>query len=172
MTYLIKILISGVLALAGAFLATSLFDSTSTTVSAPATTLPQTEVPDEATKTFIETHTPSAVAVGGEWGIPPSVLLACALQTYGFDDTGKFGDNNAWFLLEPKDNWEGETFEMGNIKLRRYDTALESFSDFAKMLSERPEAYTKTKTWWEILKSDGYDAEDLAKQYNLTSIDK
>ena len=170
MTYIVKLLLSIGLAIAGAGIANLVFSSPSATIPQVETT--QTEPPDEATQAFIDIHTPIAQGIGKMYDVPASVLLACALQTYTFDDSGVFEQNNAWFLLPADSNWEGETFEIGKVGLRKYQTALASFEDFAEWLQTQPDTYTRNKTWWQILKDKGYDAEYLVEQFNLTQIDK
>jgi flagellum-specific peptidoglycan hydrolase FlgJ len=77
------------------------------------------------------------VAVGEQkkFGVPASVLLACAyVNSFAGQRTGVAQANN-YFGLPCTGNWDGNTATVEGLCLRKYATPWESFRDFSIFLS-------------------------------------
>lgn len=84
---------------------------------------------------FVRRFENTAMSERKKFGIPASVILACAFVN---SEAGK-GDfvakTNNFFALPCSSDWEGETLNVGGRCLRRYETPWASFRDFSIFLT-------------------------------------
>ncbi len=123
---------------------------------APVSLDPATPVklPQKAAATFVQQHTQAAKAAESTTGIPASFMIAQAAHETGW---GKKDIRNAdgstsfnLFGIKAGANWKGPTTDIttteyvGGVarkmtqKFRAYGSYAESFSDYAKLMSESP----------------------------------
>jgi hypothetical protein len=86
---------------------------------------------------FLKRFAPVAVSERKKFGIPASIILACA---YANSEAGKresAKSANNFFGLACADDWEGENAQIGGECVRRYETAWASFRDFSIFLTSQ-----------------------------------
>ena len=94
--------------------------------------------PDEATAVaFLQRFGKVAVSERKKFGLPASVMLACAYVNSfaGQHETATAANN--FFALPCSDEWEGETATLDGKCVRRYETAWASFRDFSIFLTSQ-----------------------------------
>lgn len=72
-----------------------------------------------------------------KFGIPASVILACAYVNSNAGQAEVSQKANNFFALPCGDDWEGETLKVKGDCVRRYETAWASFRDFSIFLSSQ-----------------------------------
>jgi flagellum-specific peptidoglycan hydrolase FlgJ len=82
-----------------------------------------------------------------KFGIPASVILACAYVNSNAGQNEVSLKANNFFALPCTDEWEGETIKVKGNCVRRYETAWASFRDFSIFLS--------SQEWFGSLKKSG-----------------
>ena len=110
--------------------------------------------------TFVETYYPLAVVAGARFGMNPLVILAQAAVESGWGTSYGARERKNFFGItaagSPNEFWDG-SYSVGQnqyaLKFRTYRTALDSFMDFARLISSRygdahrqsyaPEAYAQ-----------------------------
>jgi len=144
----------------------------------------QKHSPHEATAVaFLQRFGKVAVSERKKFGVPASVLLACAYvnSTAGQRETATTANN--YFALSCSDEWEGETAKVGGKCVRRYETAWASFRDFSIFLtsqewfgSVRKSAGKDWRIWVKELDqkgvSDGGELEKAITTYRLYDLDE
>lgn len=99
---------------------------------------------------FVRRFEKVAVSERKKFGIPSSVLLACAyVNSYAGQRSGLEQTNN-YFALPCTSDWEGETATADGHCVRKYASAWESFRDFS--------IYLTSQEWYgSVKKSAGKD---------------
>lgn len=94
--------------------------------------------PDGATAVaFLQRFGKVAVSERKKFGVPASVLLACAYVNSAAGQRETAATVNNYFALPCSDEWEGETAKVGGKCVRRYETAWMSFRDFSIFLTSQ-----------------------------------
>ena len=98
----------------------------------------QKSSPDGATAVaFLQRFGKVTVSERKKFGVPASVLLACAYVNSAAGQRETATTANNYFALPCSDGWEGETAKIGGKCVRRYETAWASFRDFSIFLSSQ-----------------------------------
>jgi flagellum-specific peptidoglycan hydrolase FlgJ len=115
------------------------------------------------TEAFLKRFAQVAVSERKKFGIPASVILACAhANSQAGRNTGAREANN-FFSLACLDEWEGETTQIDGKCFRQYETAWASFRDFS--------IYLSSQEWYgSFKKSAGKDALKWADQLEKAGI--
>lgn len=123
--------------------------------------LPQ--IPESVAIPFLKRFGKVAVGEQEKFGIPASVILACAY-------VNSFSGQRDWsrqyynyFALGCTTGWEGATETVSGVCLRRYDKAWDSFRDFSKYMNGR-------KDFAELQQSCGNNWKAWAKALNAKKI--
>ena len=144
----------------------------------------QKHSPNEAAAVaFLQRFGKVAMSERKKFGVPASVLLACAYvnSSAGQRETATAANN--YFALSCSDEWEGETSKVGGKCVRRYETAWASFRDFSIFLtsqewfgSVRKSAGKDWRMWAKELDqkgiSDGSELEKVITAYRLYDLDE
>lgn len=95
------------------------------------------DIPETVAIPFLQRFGRVAVGEQQKFGIPASVMLACAYVNSfsGQRDWAKQYHN--YFALGCSSNWEGASENIGGVCVRKYEKAWDSFRDFSKNLSGR-----------------------------------
>jgi flagellum-specific peptidoglycan hydrolase FlgJ len=95
------------------------------------------DIPESVAIPFLQRFGKVAAGEQEKFGIPASVILACAY-------VNSFSGKREWavqyqnyFGLGCGGTWEGATETVGGVCIRRYEKAWDSFRDFSKYLSGR-----------------------------------
>ncbi|MDX1912028.1 MAG: glucosaminidase domain-containing protein [Saprospiraceae bacterium] len=111
----------------------------------------------QATEAFLKRFAQVAVSERKKFGIPASVILACAYANSQSGQHEAAGSANNFFALECSPDWEGESAQIDGKCVRRYETAWASFRDFS--------IYLSSQEWFGSLKkSAGKDAVKWAEK--------
>lgn len=111
----------------------------------------------EATEAFLKRFAQVAVSERKKFGIPASVILACAYANSHSGQHEAAITANNFFALDCTEDWEGETTQIEGKCKRQYETAWASFRDFS--------IYLSSQEWFGALKkSAGKDAEKWAEK--------
>ncbi len=113
---------------------------------------------DKATAiAFVRRFESVAISERKKFGIPASVILACAYLNSAAGKAEGVGQTNNFFALPCSPEWEGEKANVGGRCLRRYETAWASFRDFS--------IYLTSQDWYgSVKKSAGKDWQKWAKE--------
>lgn len=124
----------------------------------------QKSSPDGATAVaFLQRFGKVTVSERKKFGVPASVLLACAYVNSAAGQRETATTANNYFALPCADDWEGETAKIGGKCVRRYETAWASFRDFSIFLS--------SQEWFgSVRKSAGKDWRAWAKELDRKGI--
>ncbi len=95
------------------------------------------EISDAKAEAFLKRFTPVALSERKKFGIPASVLLACAYVNSHAGQSDASLEANNFFDLSCEANWEGETEEFDGSCMRKYESAWASFRDFSIYLSSQ-----------------------------------
>jgi len=141
------------------------------------------KVKAEKAEAFLKRFAKVAVSERKQFGIPASVLLACAFvnSQAGQLETSKAAHNI--FALPCSQEWEGGTTRINGKCVRKYETAWASFRDFSIHLSSqewygslKKSAGKDWRKWADKLgKEDVADAKALKKvieEYQLDELDQ
>jgi uncharacterized FlgJ-related protein len=92
-------------------------------------------VNDSKAEAFLKRFAKVALSERKQFGIPTSVILACAYvnSKSGLEESATTANN--YFALPCTDTWEGETAQIKGQCLRQYESAWASFRDFSIYLS-------------------------------------
>ena len=128
-------------------------------------------VDDATAVAFLKRFGNLAVNERKKFGIPPSVLLACAyVNSHSGQRIAALQANN-FFALPANAGWDGGVATMDGQHFRRYDTAWASFRDFGAMLSQQPWFDEVRKSavidWQQWLK--GLDGKSISDVRNNTA---
>jgi len=95
------------------------------------------EISTTKSEAFLKRFAKVALSEHKKFGIPSSVILACAYVNShsGLLETASVANN--FFALHCADNWEGETEQINGQCLRKYESAWASFRDFSIYLSSQ-----------------------------------
>lgn len=94
--------------------------------------------PDETTTVaFLKRFGKVTVSERKKFGVPASVLLACAYvnSAAGLRESATTANN--YFALPCTDGWKGESAKLGGRCVRKYETAWLSFRDFSIFLTSQ-----------------------------------
>jgi flagellum-specific peptidoglycan hydrolase FlgJ len=145
------------------------------------------EISDEEAMTFFKRFRKVAEEEERKFGIPASVILACAyINSYaGQRDFVKTAHN--YFALTCSKSWEGKSFSQNGKCYREYETAWESYRDFTKTVTQqgwyadfKSSDKTKPAAWISNLVESGVsDVDDfenhalnVIERYHLFELDK
>ncbi len=98
---------------------------------------PEPVVDKPAAVAFIRRFENVAVSERKKFGIPSSILLACAYVNSTAGKADWVNRTNNFFALPCEPDWEGETATINGKCLRRYESAWASFRDFSIFLTSR-----------------------------------
>lgn len=99
---------------------------------------PSTEDVDAAkAEAFLKRFASVAHSERKKFGIPASVILACAYVNSNAGQQDVALKANNFFALPCSDEWEGESLKVNGDCVRRYETAWASFRDFSIFLSSQ-----------------------------------
>jgi len=125
---------------------------------------------------FIKRFAPIAVSESKKFKIPASVILSVAASNSEWYD---HPSHHNLFKLQPDEGWEGQAIEYrGELPIKKYGTAWESFRDFSKTVStiSHETSNLDTEQWVQLLSNynlcDPRQPLDIIKRYNLTELDK
>jgi hypothetical protein len=127
----------------------------------------QKQAPSKAAAiAFVRRFENAAISERKKFGIPASVILACAFVNSEAGKEDFVAKTNNFFALPCSPDWEGETKNVGGRCLRRYETPWASFRDFS--------IYLSGQEWFgSVKKSAGKDwqkwVSELAKR-NISSV--
>ncbi len=118
-----------------------------------------------------------------KFGMPASLILACAYANSQAGQRETATAANNFFSLSCADGWEGETVEISGKCVRKYESAWASFRDFSIYLSSqewfgslKKSAGKDGRKWAEKLGSEGLaNAKAMLKvmeMYNLQELDE
>jgi flagellum-specific peptidoglycan hydrolase FlgJ len=112
---------------------------------------------DKATAiAFVRRFEQVAVSERKKFGIPSSVLLACAFVNSAAGKSETVAQANNYFALPCGSDWEGEQKTVNSRCIRRYESAWASFRDFS--------IYLTSQEWYGgVKKSAGKDWEKWIK---------
>lgn len=129
-------------------------------------------VSETQTETFLKRFAQVAVSERKKFGIPTSVILACAYSNSLAGQQEFATAANNFFALPCSEDWEGETTTVDGKCARKYESAWASFRDFSIYLSSQEWFGTLKKTagkdwhkWVEKL-----DAEGLSKAKTMRKV--
>ncbi len=106
---------------------------------------------------FVRRFESAAQSERKKFGIPASVILACAYVNSAAGKEDFVAKTNNFFALPCSTDWEGETLNLDGRCLRRYETAWASFRDFS--------IYLTGQEWFgSVKKSAGKNWEKWAKE--------
>ena len=86
---------------------------------------------------FVRRFEKVAISERKKFGIPSSVLLACAFVNSSAGQRNFVEPANNFFALPCTSDWEGETATVDGRCLRKYESAWASFRDFSIFLSSQ-----------------------------------
>jgi len=114
------------------------------------------------TEAFLKRFAQVAHSEQKKFGIPASVILACAYANSQAGQRETASTANNFFALSCADGWEGETTQIGGKCVRKYESAWASFRDFSIYLSSqewfgslKKSAGKDGRKWVEKLGSEG-----------------
>jgi hypothetical protein len=145
------------------------------------------EISDEDAMTFFKRFRKVAEEEEQKFGIPASVILACAyVNSYaGQRDLVKTAHN--YFALTCSKSWDGKSFIQNRKCYREYETAWESYRDFTKTVTQqswfadfKSSGKTKPAAWIGNLVESGVSEVDdfenhalnVIERYHLFELDK
>ncbi len=107
--------------------------------------------------TFVRRFEKTAISERKKFGVPASVLLACAYLNSYAGQRAILPESNNYFALPCTSDWEGETVTIEGRCYRKYETAWASFRDFS--------IYLTSREWFgSVKKSAGKDWQIWAKE--------
>jgi flagellar protein FlgJ len=93
---------------------------------------------------YVEKYFPSAKIAGEKFGMDPLVILSQAALESGWGTSHLSTSINNFFGItasgSPNEYWKGKTYQADNkykLKFRVYDTPLDCFNDFARLISSK-----------------------------------
>ena len=126
-----------------------------------APTVDMPSIDDATAVTFLKRFGNLAVNEKKKFGIPPSILLACAYVNSHSGQRLPVQQANNYFAL-PCAGWDGTVITIDGQCYRRYDTAWASFRDFSLFISAQPwfrdvrqDAGTDWQEWLKKLEGKG-----------------
>ena len=131
---------------------------------------------------FLKRFAPVAVSERKKFGVPASVILACAYVNSEAGQSESATAANNFFALPCADAWDGETEQIEGDCFRKYESAWASFRDFSIHLSSQ-EWYGSLKKsagkdwekWVEKLGSEdvsnGKSMKKIIEAYKLHELD-
>ena len=144
---------------------------------APTVAMP--EIDDATAVAFLKRFGNVAVNERKKFGVPPSVLLACAYVSSHSGQRTAAQQANNYFSL-PCAGWDGAVLTINGQCFRRYDTAWASFRDFGTFVGSQRWFSDVRKSggndWQQWLKAlDGKDISDvrgyIGEIYRLFELD-
>ncbi len=134
------------------------------------------------TEAFLKRFANVALSERKKFGIPTSVILACAYANSQVGQRESALAANNFFALSCAEGWEGETAQIGGQCVRKYESAWASFRDFSIYLtgqewfgSLKKSAGKDWRKWIEKLSSEGIsNAQTMQKvieAYKLEELD-
>ena len=115
---------------------------------------------------YISAFKETAITEMNRTGVPASITLAQAILESGYGNSSLAVYANNHFGIKTKPDWKGEAYTIGTCCYKKYNTALESYSDHSDHLKGRKWyndlfllPITDYKQWAYGLKKAGY-AED------------
>lgn len=144
------------------------------------------EMPEQVEAAFVERFRKVALAEQKKFGIPASVILACAYHNSIGGSRLCASECNNFFALPCDKNWDGEKKIIDQRCYKQYGTAWESFRDFSiwvvgldEYARLRKKAPDKPELWLKALADQGFsdvnDFERLClkfiKKYQLGRLD-
>jgi flagellum-specific peptidoglycan hydrolase FlgJ len=145
------------------------------------------EIGDDVAMAFFRRFRKVAEGEAQKFGIPASVILACAYTNSfaGSRDLVKSAHN--YFALSCSANWEGKSTSHNGKCFRSYETAWESYRDFSETVAKqdwyadaKKTGKTKPEVWVSLLTKSGVSEVDdfenhalnAIQRYNLFELDK
>jgi len=95
------------------------------------------DIPESVAVPFLQRFGKVAAGEQEKFGIPASVILACAYINSFSGKRDWATQHQNYFGLGCGGGWEGATETAGGVCIRRYEKAWDSFRDFSKYLSGR-----------------------------------
>ncbi|MFM9948877.1 MAG: glucosaminidase domain-containing protein [Saprospiraceae bacterium] len=89
------------------------------------------------TEAFLKRFANVALSEHKKFGVPASVILACAYANSQVGQRESALTANNFFALSCAEDWEGETAQIGGQCVRKYESAWASFRDFSIHLSSQ-----------------------------------
>lgn len=86
---------------------------------------------------FITMIKPYAVKISREYNIPLILILSQAAHETGFGTSELFKRAVNLFGITPGTSWKGDTYKIGAVTYRKYNTLLECFQDYANLIKRR-----------------------------------
>ena len=140
------------------------------------------EISDAKAEAFLKRFTPVALSERKKFGIPASVLIACAYVNSQAGQSEASLEANNFFALDCEDNWEGETTEIDGNCMRKYESAWASFRDFSIYLSSeewfgslKKAAGKDGEIWMKKIRKEGFantkEMQKVMEAYNLYELD-
>ena len=132
---------------------------------------------------FLRRFANVALSERKKFGIPASVILACAYTNSKAGQRETAVAANNFFALSCADGWEGETIQINWKCVRKYESAWSSFRDFSIHLSSqewygslKKSAGKDWRKWVEKLGSEGLsnakEMNKLIETYRLEELDE
>ncbi len=144
-------------------------------------------IPESVAIPFLQRFGRVVVGEQEKFGIPASILLACAyVNSFSGQRDWAFQFHN-YFALGCSPDWTGATETTGGVCIRRYEKAWDSFRDFSKCLSGRDDFADMRqscgkdwKAWVKVLGAKkisdvsdfGTQLEQVIERYRLYELDK
>lgn len=117
------------------------------------------------TAAFLKRFAPVALSEHKKFGMPASIVLACAYANSKAGQTPAALEANNFFALTCDEGWENETAQLDGHCVRKYETAWASFRDFS--------IYLSSQEWFGTLKkSAGQDWEKWAAKLDKEGVSK
>jgi flagellum-specific peptidoglycan hydrolase FlgJ len=131
---------------------------------------------------FLKRFAKVAVSERKKFGIPASVILACAYTNSQAGQSGSAREANNFFALACGEGWEAETMQLDGKCVRKYETPWESYRDFSIHLSSqdwfgslKKSAKNDWQKWIETLGKQGVSNSKTMKKvielYKLYELD-
>lgn len=146
-------------------------------------TIDKEEIDATQAEAFLKRFAQVAVSERKKFGIPTSIILACAYSNSLAGQQESASDANNFFALTCSDGWEGETLKIEGKCVRKYESAWASFRDFSIYLSSQEWFGTLKKTagkdwqqWVEKLDAEGVSKAKTMRKvieaYHLEELDQ
>ncbi len=135
------------------------------------------------TEAFLKRFANVALSERKKFGVPASIILACAYANSQVGQRESALSANNFFALSCAEGWEGETAQIGGQCVRKYESAWASFRDFSIHLSSqewfgslKKSAGKDWRKWVEKLGSEGVSnpkaMQKVIEAFQLAELDK